>query len=155
MALQNMETPLENRHSLVALQASLAAIALDRRIRDHTASVDDVGKLVAILRSTIDPQPLGPASLLDPTAVELWTRALTQAHLDQTLPAALSITQGLSSLPEVTIIAKELISKLEQVSVIDDPDTLAQLRNFCLALSQSAQLEMPNVFGNTGFPELA
>jgi hypothetical protein len=154
MLAENMEISVDHRHSQVALQASLAAIALDQRIRDKNASVSDVEKLVALLRSTIGAPPAGQKNLLDPTAIELWTRALNRSHLEQTLSNTDSGSSALSSLPEVTQVVEELMAKLEQASALTDPRELTELRNFCVALSQSAQLDLPSVFANTGFPEL-
>jgi hypothetical protein len=153
MLAENMEISVDHRHSQVALQASLAAIALDQRIRDKNASVADVDKLVALLRSTMEAQPSGQKNLIDPTAVDLWTRALSQSHLEQTLSNAGSGPSALSSLPEVTKVVEELMTKLEQASVLSDPRELTELRNFCVALSRSAQRDLPSVFANTGFSE--
>jgi hypothetical protein len=154
MLSQPAEMSFDGRHALLALKASLAAIALDRRLRDPNAPIDDVRKLVGALQSTIEPAPAGPSSLLDPTAVELWTRALTQAQSETRQPSLAKSTSQPSSLPEVSAAVQKVIAELDRVPEIEDTETLVQLRDLCLALSQSAQLEMPSVFVGSALPDI-
>jgi hypothetical protein len=140
------EIPADGRQATLAVRASLAAIALDQRLRDEHTPLTEVTKLVEVLKNTIEPLPgeVTPANLLDPVAAELLNRALANAK------AANSLT----SLPEVSARVSELIVELERAEEISDSEELALLRDFCLALSQSAQIEMPGVFGGIRLPDL-
>jgi hypothetical protein len=146
-AAAHLEVPGDGQQATLAMRASLAAIALDQRLRDGHSPLGAVRKLVEVLKNTIEPLPgeAAPASLLDPVAAELLNRALANANAATTL----------TSLPEVSAHVIDLIARLEEAEDITDPDELELLRNFCLALSQSAQLEMPTVFGGIRLPELS
>jgi hypothetical protein len=145
-AAAHLEIPADGQQATLAMRASLAAIALDRRLRDEKAPLTHVTKLVEALKNTIEPLPgsVAPANLLDPVAAELLNRALANAK------AATALT----SLPEVSAHVRDFIARLEHVEAITTLDEIRVLRDFCLALSQSAQLEMPAAFGGIRLPDL-
>jgi len=105
----------------VALLASAAALELDRRLRGAESDLQHVVDLVGVLRGRLQPSS---ERLLDPMTAEFFRRALTG-------PTERSLT-ALQS--EVEKFLRRLAEAIEKPTL-----DLADLRDRCVALSQSAQ----------------
>ncbi len=146
-----LSAPDDGSRANLAMAASLAAIAFDRMARGENASLGEVSKLVEVLKAAIKPQELDETendssapSLLDPVSVELLRRALASTSAPVAPP----------SIPELSKRIQMSIQRLQKAARITDNVELQSLREFCLVLSQSAQLEMPATLGGVRIPIL-
>ena len=115
------------RPDLAAL-ASQAAITLDRKARGIDVPVDSVHRLVEFLRGTVEaPLPGNAARLLDPLTADVLSRAFAAGELH--------------GIPQLKEKANEVIERLEAVREQTEKQALEELRDFCIALSRSAQSE--------------
>ena len=119
----------------LATLAAIAAITLDRRVHGYSVPLDPVRDLATELRRTLtDSKSRGGvanvrSSLLDPMTFDLFGRALTS-----------SFAANLRSESEVEQQANDVVDQLSG-SRGDLVDDLTRLRDFCLALSQAAQMQ--------------
>jgi hypothetical protein len=109
----------------LAILASKAALALGRRAEGIDASLDSVRELATLLRSKVPVRPSSAERLLDPLTTDLLTRAFVAGEMQ--------------SLPELNNRAAEVVEALFNVDTENRPEALEKLRDFCIALSRSAQ----------------
>jgi len=115
----------------LAIQAAMAAIALDRRVNGMESSLDPVRELASRLQEAF-PENVPPrANLLEPTAADLFERAFT--HI---APA-----QSVQTVSDLTAKAVQVVSELAEASKEGSNGSIESLRDFCLALAQSAQVQ--------------
>ena len=114
----------------LALTASAAALALDRRLRGRDADLAAVLELVEALSGRLELTASRQRGLLDPMTADLLRRALVHPDQEETS------VQGLRS------AAQEFLSRLSRVGERRLENDLAELRDKCVAVSQSAQASM-------------
>lgn len=124
----------------LAVLASLAAIALDRKLRGQEESLGSVNELVLQLRSALaagTSPSVGQVAqaFVSLSAVDVLGRALLMAT---SVPA--------TSMDDITSRAKVLLDGLEGAAREDDPAKLRELRDFCVALSRSFQAQWGAMF---------
>ena len=124
----------------LAVLASLAAIALDRKLRGQEESLDSVNELVLQLRNSLPagtPPSVGQVAqaFVSLNAVDVLGRALLMATA---VPA--------TSMDDITSRAMVLLDGLENAVLVDDPTKLRELRDFCIALSRSFQAQWGVMF---------
>jgi hypothetical protein len=124
-----------HRASSLALLASIAAIALDKRAHGFEVSLEPVRELAAELKQVIhDSEPHETqgirASFHDPFTVDLLGRALNSPKQPE-----------LRSVPELVARATQVTQQLA-TSDEEGAPPYESLRDFCLALSRAAQLRL-------------
>jgi hypothetical protein len=118
----------------LATLASVAAIALDKRVHGIDVPLDPVFELATALREVIEDstEPSAPggvrASFHDPLTVDLLGRALHSS----------SVGGELRSVEELVEKATEMTERLAS-SDKDSAQEYGALRDFCIALSRAAQ----------------
>ncbi len=126
----------------LASLACHAAIELDNFILERSTTFESVRRLASEIAESVPPNfdSFSPSSLLDPTAVLVLNRAISDAvpenaptRVDELVRKAAQITQRLSAL--IDNPADFRATKLPE---------LAQMRSLCLALSKHASAAMPS-----------
>jgi len=117
----------------LAVLASLAAIALDRRIQGHGVSTSPVTDLAIALGQALQSRTslsdhAAQIGLLNPAAVDLISRALPR---DTAAPPR--------TVRELTSAADDIIQVLKEPTGTLEAKDWKRLRDFCLALSQCVQ----------------
>ncbi len=116
----------------LAVQASLAAITLDRLSRGQQVDLDPVRRLATMLRATIE----AATGIEAPPAAGLRIGLTTAGWLSPALTIA-----GEGQSQSVSDVAKRATAMLSSLSLISDTDSskAPELRDLCIALSQGAQ----------------
>ncbi len=113
----------------LAFTASAAALALDQSLRGHQADLTPVLELVQVLGGRLELASARQHGLLDPITAEFFRRALVvpedQEHSVQALRGA----------------AQAFLDRLSMAGRESSID-VAELRDTCVALSQSAQASL-------------
>lgn len=118
--------------SNLTILASVAAIELDNLSLGRPTTIGAVPKLAEILMEAIPDQERagGVRHLLDPVKADVFSQALRSAGLAQ-----------ITSISEISSQTRAMADKLASLNDVSDVGVLRTLRDFCVALSQSAQAE--------------
>jgi geranylgeranyl pyrophosphate synthase len=109
----------------------MAAIALDRRVNGLQSSLDPVRELASRLQEAFPENSAARANLLEPTAADLFERAFTNVA-----PA-----ESVQTVSDLTAKAIQIVAELAEASKEGSEESIESLRDFCLALAQSAQVQ--------------
>jgi hypothetical protein len=117
--------PRSPREPNLAVLSSKAAIVLDKKAHRIDAPLDSVLQLASMLRNRLQvPGSANAVKLLDPLTTDLLSRTFVGES---------------RSLPELSKRAVEIVEALSKVGAETPPNKLKELRDFCVALSRSAQ----------------
>lgn len=118
--------------STLAVVASVAAVELDNLRLGRDQLLDAVPRLAGMLRDAIPEPPPANASraLLDPVKADVFSQALSASGKE------------LKSLREISVSTREMADLLQAVQGLGGQSELVALRDFCVALSRSAQAEV-------------
>lgn len=120
------DSPMTEREPNLALLASRAAIVLDRKAHGFDVPLESVLELARVLRNRVKAGDSSKAAwLLDPLTTDLLSRALVGGES--------------RSMPELSEWAVEIVEALSKVGADTGVNKLRELRDFCVALSRSAQ----------------
>lgn len=128
---QTQELVSPRRTPSLAALAAAAAIALDRRAHGIESSLDAVHALAQRLRQAVPEVSPAKANLLEPIVADLFERAFTNI-----LPG-----EQLQTVHDLTEKASAVVEELTKATANANHDEAATLRDFCVALAQSAQIQ--------------
>lgn len=130
--LHSPPSPLPFESNLAFL-ASAAAVELDGMLHGSDEDLRFASQLGDALRARVPASDTTPAAraLLDPIMADLFGRALYRASGSE-----------LHSTQEVRTGARAMADRLAAVGPDTESEQLRELRDFCVALSQSAQADL-------------